>query len=202
MCLTSPPSRRPVNASVFDEAASDACFSSMLGTGPEHRHCTFEQRCVEMMLRPHGARAGGYKLTHQLLFTEVAVNSGCLKEFEQALRQESYAVNAMPRSKDTLPAMPCTVRELYDIACGNVWLEMRQSMTNFLTSTQATYIQKDLFLEQGALCLFVGYPGVLTREWLYEVLSWQERSGCVSQLDHSKRQGAHSNGDDRYWQPR
>ena len=168
------------------ESTSDECMAGMLGTGSGGKACTVSKRCFKAMLTPYGARSTRYTLTHQLLMALLASTNGCREDYEFLLSTIA-ARNESDRNR------PKTIRGLFDVACANVYLEMEDWMAQNKTGKIE---DQDIFLEQGSLCSYVGYPGVLPSEWVERTLPWQVSGiGCIDDgRGIATRQGSRRRG--------
>ncbi|XP_065183988.1 UPF0764 protein C16orf89-like [Sycon ciliatum] len=170
----------------FTEESSDLCMSEIIGTGPTQRRCTLSPDCVHFMLEPRGARTKGYVLTHQLLFAQLSLSLGCEEVYEKALR-----VLAKEHPSDVKTAT--SMRHLFSVGCANVYLEMNKTVSDSEASKEPIdSIAQDIFLEQGTICTYYGYPAMVPDAWLAKALQFQTGLGC---LDDGRRIAANAGED-------
>ena len=143
------------------------------------------------MLEPRGARTKGYVLTHQLLFAQLSLSLGCEEVYEKALR-----VLAMEHPSDVKTVT--SMRHLFNVGCANVYLEMNKTVSDSeATKEPIDSIAQDIFLEQGTICTYYGYPAMVLDAWLARALQFQTGLGC---LDDGRHIAANA-GEDlvKYW---
>lgn len=140
------------------ESQSDKCMSELLGT-QTGIPCSIGKECILIM----SARGMiGYGITHQLLYTMLAEQSGCI----DVLNSKLLLFSNHSLSVEQLQAEFC--------------------VNNFYETSSSVLIQKgiinarlhDLFLEQELICAMLGYVEFLHIEWLRQIISWQLPSGC------------------------
>ncbi|KAI8742007.1 UPF0764 protein C16orf89 [Biomphalaria glabrata] len=99
-----------------------------------------------------------YSLTHEIFYLEIADGFGCKKEIQRQILNHRQP----------------NLRELQDIFCANILDE-----ANMIAEKGFPSNQRDLFMEQAALCGMLGFRQFFNNDWLIHILSWQDaEEGC------------------------
>ncbi|KAK7003876.1 UPF0764 protein [Biomphalaria glabrata] len=99
-----------------------------------------------------------YSLTHEIFYLEIAEGFGCKKEIQRQILNHRQP----------------NLRELQDIFCANILDE-----ANMIAEKGFPSNQRDLFMEQAALCGMLGFRQFFNNDWLIHILSWQDaEEGC------------------------
>lgn len=148
------------------ENQSDNCMSELLGS-QTGMPCSISDECVTVMST---MGMNGYGITHQLLYTMLAEQSGCFDILNSKLLQ--------------LPNRSVSVEHLRAEFCVNNFYETSSSvlMQNGIINAQL----HDLFLQQELVCAMLGYVEFLHIEWLRQIISWQMPSGCYGDVETQK----------------
>ncbi|XP_071962248.1 UPF0764 protein C16orf89-like isoform X2 [Antedon mediterranea] len=156
----------------FTEDLSDKCVSNLLGS-EMFEPCTFTNECWHFLTMPD---TSGYTTTHQALFLLIAEKANCMyKIADKAAEVGLYSID-----------------RLYERICTLIYHEAKQlaEMDTFPDD------DKDLFMEQIAICGHAGFYQFLNPKWLQLVLSWQSESGCYKINDESEEDEEDSDKDE------
>ncbi|XP_033125828.1 UPF0764 protein C16orf89 homolog [Anneissia japonica] len=158
----------------FDEEFSDKCLSDMLGSKlivP----CTLSNECWRFITT---ADSEGYTATHQVLFFMIAEKTGCLQKLEEKAEQNGQD----------------SINKFYEKICSNIYYLAKRFADNDIFPDE----DKDLFMEQIAICAAAGFSQFLNPDWLQLILSWQFENGCFGEVDESSRDEEKIRDSDEY----
>ncbi|XP_055876109.1 UPF0764 protein C16orf89 homolog isoform X1 [Biomphalaria glabrata] len=139
---------------IMSEADSDSCLGEIFGAR-DGMQCATTDQCWTLMTS-FGYSA--YSLTHEIFYLEIAEGFGCKKEIQRQILNHRQP----------------NLRELQDIFCANILDE-----ANMIAEKGFPSNQRDLFMEQAALCGMLGFRQFFNNDWLIHILSWQDaEEGC------------------------
>ncbi|XP_072027861.1 UPF0764 protein C16orf89 homolog [Amphiura filiformis] len=159
-----PPSHS--NSELLKEKTTDDCFAELLGSSKSSQgSCSTSKRCWDLMSAPG---YDGYSLTHQILYFQIGLKMQCTP----TLKKRFYG------HRNGQQFSPMTI---FDELCAKEFHEAEGIAANGFPLNK-----QDLFLEQGLLCGLLGYQDFYRKDWLAEILSWQDESGCFKNKDYVK----------------
>lgn len=159
-----PPSRQlPKSEPIADEISeefSDQCMRDLLGTQNVHskEKCVVNYECWKAMTR---FGATGYYLTHQALFFILTDVNDCMSDVEMRYGYK---------------------KDAHFTYLGS---QILSQMTELYQKGVQTAEDRDLFLEQGVVCKWLGIDSCFNLEWLEAALTWQDPSGCIRETQEN-----------------
>ncbi|XP_076464882.1 uncharacterized protein LOC143296714 [Babylonia areolata] len=155
----------------LDEHQSDICMMEITqpkrsplrragGHGSEGG-CSLSEHCGRVMT----ARGlTDYGITHQLLWTVLAEQSGCGEQMDVLMQGLGFN----------------STEHMQQEFCTNNFYEMLTTVHIFLSGTVTGNFQ-DLFMEQQFVCPSLGFYEFLKKDYLDQILSWQLPTGCFGE---------------------
>lgn len=111
-------------------------------------NCVISSKCWNLMSLDE--KSYGYHLTHKLLyFTFLSTNCSAVTPLGQS------------------------VSKIITNLCSEILIE-----TNFISKLKFPHLLRDLFIEQVLFCSLNGFSEFIREDWLAEIISWQDNSGC------------------------
>ncbi|XP_015769316.1 PREDICTED: UPF0764 protein C16orf89-like [Acropora digitifera] len=148
----------------FDEAQSDKCMAEITGTGASSNSsqpCQVSDECWRL-ISSEGAR--GYTLTHQALFLQLGEVQGCTQVLLKRLEESNIEGG---------------LEQIYNRICSDMYPEMTAMEQKGQSS-----MHRDLYMEQAMVCGSIGYRDFLSQGRLKQILSWQRKDGCFSEITY------------------
>lgn len=148
----------------FDEAQSDKCMAEITGTGASSNSsqpCQVSDECWRL-ISSEGAQ--GYTLTHQALFLQLGEVQGCTQVLLKRLEESNIEGG---------------LEQIYNRICSDMYPEMTAMEQKGQSS-----MHRDLYMEQAMVCGSIGYRDFLSQGRLKQILSWQRKDGCFSEITY------------------
>lgn len=146
---------------VIEETTSDQCMMELFGSATTPK-CSISNKCAEIMThRGHME----YSITHQVLWSMLAEQVGCLEELNKVLLWFNFK----------------NVEEMHIEFCSNNFFEMKHLVHSYLSEVIPPFYQ-DLFMEQQFVCPSIGFSEFLHLNYLKQLLSWMKPNGCYGTM--------------------
>ncbi|XP_074652931.1 uncharacterized protein LOC141907235 isoform X2 [Tubulanus polymorphus] len=157
---------------VMNEKKSDSCMKELL-----HKRCEPSSNCLELMTSTKYMT--DYAITHQVLYSQLAEEVGCLPRLDRWLIAHDQ---------------PDGIAGWQHTLCANILNSMQEKFTKANYKVVKSY--QDLFMEEQIVCASYGFKReFLHPQLLKEIISWQKPSGCFGNTENNEKPIANSEDD-------